>query len=148
MPIGLAAIGAPARAAGTLLLLSVLLTGAGAARAQSVEPDEAIAPNGQVMQKTALSAMQESVIYNAAMRQRLKAPAGPGAGTSAGIDATVGAAVPVAIELRDLPGEPDAADPWPAPSFLKYAMVEDKVVVIDPVAMRVVDVIGDTRTRP
>ena len=136
-------IRASASAAGTLLLC-VLLTGA-SAHAQSVEPDEAVMPNGQVTQKAALSAVQESVIYNAAMRQRAKAP-------TAGFDAAVGAPVPAGVELRDLPGQDvpgptDAADPWPA-TFLKYAMVEDKVVVVDPVAMRVVDVISDNSTRP
>jgi len=46
------------------------------------------------------------------------------------------------VKLSDLPDQ--AADaPWAA--FLKYVMVVDDAVAVDPIAMRVVDVIRGAR---
>jgi hypothetical protein len=46
--------------------------------------------------------------------------------------------------LLELPDQAAADQPWA--EFLKYAMVDDDVVVVDPMAMRVVDVIhGNAR---
>jgi hypothetical protein len=52
----------------------------------------------------------------------------------------VGADVPPMIELYALPD--DAAAAAPAVKLYKYTMVDDKVVVVDPIKMRIVDVIG------
>jgi hypothetical protein len=111
--------------------------GATAALAQSAGPDEAVLPNGAVTQQLALTAAQRSAIYNIVIRERAKPRAGQ-------IAVSVGAPVPPFAELRDLPDQASAGTPSAAD--LKYAMVENDVVVIDPVMMRVVDVIrGGTK---
>lgn len=121
----------------TTLAAAALIVVAGAAtdaaHAQSVIPDEAVKTGG-VVGETALSPMQKTAIYHAVARQGLTT-------STAGIADTVGAAVPAGAELRDLPYQQDAEDN--TATILKYAMVEGKVVVIDPIAMRVIDIIGD-----
>jgi Protein of unknown function (DUF1236) len=102
------------------------------ALAQSAGPDEAIQPNGTVRQNLALTAGQRSAIYNIVIRQRAKPHAEQ-------ISVAVGAPVPPTIDLVDLPDQATADNPSAA--LLKYAMVHGDVVVVDPVAMRVVDVI-------
>ena len=52
----------------------------------------------------------------------------------------IGADVPPMIELYMLPD--DAVAGVPAAKLYKYTMVENKVVLVDPTKMRVVDVIG------
>ena len=103
-----------------------------AALAQSAGPDEAIQPNGTVRQNLALTAGQRSAIYNIVIRQRAKPHADP-------MSIAVGAPVPPTIDLVDLPDQATVNNPSTA--LLKYAMVHGDVVVVDPVAMRVVDVI-------
>ena len=109
-----------------------LFFGIAPALAQSAGPDEAIQPNGTVRQNLALTAGQRSAIYNIVIRQRAKPHADQ-------ISVAVGAPVPPTIDLVDLPDQATADNPSAA--LLKYAMVENDVVVIDPVAMRVVYVI-------
>lgn len=59
--------------------------------------------------------------------------------SAAPVPAAVGAAVPQAMELPELPGQ---ASPAPASAMpLKYAMVDDDVVVVDPVGMSVIDAV-------
>ena len=53
------------------------------------------------------------------------------------IEATVGASVSRSVPLAELPDQTGLVDA----SFLRYAMVADDVVVVDPIRMRVVDVI-------
>jgi hypothetical protein len=114
----------------------VLCIGAGSACAQSAGPDEAVGPNGIATQQLALTPVQRTAIYNSVMRQRVPS-------SSRGIIATIGAPVPPSATLLDLPDQnlPDQTAGGGEGSFLKYAMVEDDVVVVDPIAMRVVDVI-------
>ena len=109
-----------------------LVFGIAPALAQSVGPDEAIQPNGTVRQNLALTTGQKVAIYNIVIRQRAKPRTDQ-------IPVAVGAAVPPTTELVDLPDLATADNPSAA--LLKYAMVENDVVVIDPVAMRVVYVI-------
>jgi hypothetical protein len=109
-----------------------LFIGIAPALAQSAGPDEAIQPNGTVRQNLALTAGQRSAIYNIVIRQRAKPHADP-------MSITVGAPVPPTIDLVDLPDQATVNNPSTA--LLKYAMVHGDVVVVDPVAMRVVDVI-------
>jgi hypothetical protein len=104
----------------------------GAAAAQSVTPEEMIRPDGAVSQNFVLTAAQKNAIYNAILQQRVRLPAER-------LSAAVGAAVPSSIALVDLPDQATANDP--AAALLKYAMVERDIVVVDPVSMRVVDVI-------
>ena len=111
-----------------------LFFGIAPALAQSAGPDEAIQLNGTVAQTPALTPGQKSAIYNIVIRQRVKPRAEQ-------ISVAVGAPVPPTIELVDLPDQATAGNPSAA--LLKYAMVANDVVVVDPVAMRVVDVIGN-----
>jgi hypothetical protein len=109
-----------------------LFFGIAPALAQSAGPDEAIQPNGTVRQNLALTAGQRSAIYNIVIRQRVKPHADQ-------ISVAVGAPVPPTIDLVDLPDQATVDNPSAA--LLKYAMVHGDVVVVDPVAMRIVDVI-------
>ena len=109
-----------------------LFFGIAPALAQSAGPDEAVQPNGTVRQTVALTAGQRSAIYDIVIRERVKPHADQ-------IAVAVGAPVPPTIELVDLPDQATADNPSAA--LLKYAMVHGDVVVVDPVAMRVVDVI-------
>jgi hypothetical protein len=127
------------------LILATPLLGATGAAAQSMGPDEAIGPPGSLSQQTMLSPPQRRAIYDAVMRQRGRF-AGPA------IAAVVGAPVPPSLLLHDLPDSPadnptSQADGRQVP-VLKYAMVADDVVVIDPIAMRVVDVIHRDGVKP
>ena len=108
----------------------VWLLGIASALAQSAGADEAITSQGTVTQAAGLTAAQKSAIYNAIVRQRMPA-------TSTQIEATVGAPVSRSATLAEPPDQTGLADA----SFLKYAMVADDVVVVDPIRMRVVDVI-------
>jgi Protein of unknown function (DUF1236) len=109
-----------------------LFFGTAPALAQSASADEAIQPDGTVAQAPALTAGQRSAIYNIVVRQ----PVNPQADQ---IAVAVGTPVPPTVELVDLPDQATADNPSAA--LLKYAMVHGDVVVVDPVAMRVVDVI-------
>jgi Protein of unknown function (DUF1236) len=60
------------------------------------------------------------------------------------LPAAIGAPVPPTIALSSLPDQAMGERSWA--DLLKYAMVEDDVVVIDPIAMRVVDVIHRSTT--
>lgn len=111
-----------------------LFFGIAPALAQSAGPDEAVQPDGTVRQNLALTPGQRSAIYNIVIRERAKPHADH-------IIVTVGAPVPPAIDLVDLPDLATANNPSAA--LLKYAIVHGDVVVVDPVAMRVVDVIGN-----
>jgi hypothetical protein len=114
------------------LALFGLLFSIAPALAQSAVPDEAVQPNGTLRQTLALTAGQRSAIYNIVIRERAKPHADQ-------IAIAVGAPVPPTIDLVDLPDQATADNPSAA--LLKYAMVHGDVVVVDPVAMRVVDVI-------
>jgi hypothetical protein len=109
-----------------------LFFGIAPALAQSAGTIETVQPNGSVTQTLALTAGQRSAIYNIVIRERAKPHAEQ-------IAVAVGAPVPPTIDLVDLPDQATADNPSAA--LLKYAMVHGDVVVVDPVAMRVVDVI-------
>ena len=101
--------------------------------AQKSGPDEAIEANGGITQSLSLTPAQKSAIYNAVMRQKVPT-------SSRGITAVVGHAgtsVSPAASICRVAAIIEAAEI----KFLKYAMVEDNVVVVDPIRMRVIDVI-------
>jgi hypothetical protein len=102
-----------------------------AAVAQTAGPDEAVTPDGAVMQPLALTPAQQSNIYDAVHRQRVR--------FAATVTAAVGAPVAALEALTELPDLAAAGNS--SAIFLKYAMVEDDVVVVDPINMRVVDII-------
>jgi Protein of unknown function (DUF1236) len=120
----------------TVFLTILTMLPAVRARAQNLGPLEAVGPDGSVRQELALTAAQRSAIYNAVVQQRLR-PAGTG------IPVTIGAPVPRSAELHDLPNPAAAGDTWIKSSAgdLKYAMVEDDIVVVDPLRMQVVEII-------
>jgi Protein of unknown function (DUF1236) len=109
-----------------------ILAGSGGAVAQTVGPDEAVGPNGTMNQSLALTPAQERAIYNAVIQQRVRT-------STARVPAAIGAAVPQAVELDELPNQAVAGAP--SATVLKYAIVEGDVVVVDPNSLRVVDVI-------
>jgi len=106
------------------------IAGSAAALAQSVGADEAVTSYGAVTQKLGLTPAQKSAIYNAVLRQRVRP-------FTTRIEPTVGAPVSRTVELGNLPDQQGVIDAM----FLKYAMVAGDVVVVDPVRMRVADVI-------
>jgi hypothetical protein len=106
------------------------LVGTGGSFAQTVSTDEAVQPDGIMSQSFALTDAQERAIYNAVIGQRV-------GNSTTRIPTAIGAVVPQGIELGDLPDQAVAG----MPGALKYAMVEGDVVVVDPIRMRVVDVI-------
>ena len=111
--------------------LFALALGLSPAAAQTVAPDEVVSPKGEVSQPSTLSASQRTTIYNLVVRDRVRI-------VDTKLAATVGATVPPWVELRDLPNQAVDGD---SGAFLKYAMVDDNIVIVDPVALRVVDVI-------
>jgi hypothetical protein len=112
--------------------LCALFLGASGAHAQSAAPNEAVGSGGTVGQSLQLSPVERSAIRNAAAAQRPHA-------TTRGLTAVVGAPVPPTLSLSDLPDQ--AASDTEGGAVLKYAMMEDEIVVVDPITMRVVDVI-------
>jgi hypothetical protein len=99
------------------------------AAAQALGPDEAHGLAARVTPKTALSAAQKRAIYNTVARQRLRNQA-------ADIPLIVGAPVPHSAALLALPDQVNSDD-----SPLKYAIVDDNVVLVDSITMRVIDII-------
>jgi hypothetical protein len=116
----------------SFVLLGTVLCSANAL-AQSAGPDEAIQSNGSVTQNVTLTAAQRSAIFNAIFEQPIKP-------RSSQFAATVGAPVPPTVDLIDLPD--NAFPDGPTSSGFKYVLAaNDIIVVVDPVRMRVVDVI-------
>jgi hypothetical protein len=84
--------------------------------------------------KAQLSAAQKTAIYNALSRDKSKVVA-PG-----NFRASIGAPVPPSIELYALPSE--AVANAQAASSYRYTMVNNQVVLVDPLTMQVVDIIA------
>ena len=89
--------------------------------------------SGAIEQKLLLSQAQRSAIYQEVSKDKSKA-------APKDFSPVIGADVPPMIELYALPD--DALADTPAAKLYKYTMVENKVVVVDPTKMRVIDVIG------
>ena len=109
----------------------LFLLGPTGAFAQTVSPDEAVNAEGSVSQQLRLTDAQKAAIYNTVLQQRVR--------SSATIPVAAGAPVSPVVELAYLPGQATSDDSLAMD--LKYAMVEDDVVVVDPVRMSVVAVI-------
>jgi hypothetical protein len=103
------------------------------AGAQATDPGNAPPSLSGSDQKLVLTQAQRRAIYAAAMRNRTKPP-------QRRFPAEIGAEVPPMIELNPLPDEAVADNP--TAKFYEYTMVQDRVVLVDPTKMRVVDVIG------
>ena len=118
-----------------LVLCGGLVGGLGAA-AQSTPPgppgtDTGV--SGAIEQKLILSQAQRTAIYDQVSKDKSKV-------APKDFSPVIGADVPPMIELYTLPV--DAVAGVPAAKLYKYTMVENKVVLVDPTKMRVVDVIG------
>ncbi len=120
------------------LVLVGTVFGSMSAFAQSAGLEEAVQPNGAVPRIVTLTATQRSAIFNAVFRAAVKP-------YSAQLSATVGTPVPHTVELIDLPDNAVAGTLGAV--GLKYAMAGNDIVLVDPVQMRVVDVIHQN-TKP
>jgi hypothetical protein len=94
---------------------------------------EAHASSASMKPNIALTASQKSAIYAAVLRQRLRGA------SAADIPLIVGAPVPHSALLLALPDE--ATGDEDAAQFLKYAIVEGNVVLVDSISMRVIDIL-------
>jgi hypothetical protein len=102
------------------------------ATAQAVGPDEAHGAPAHLAPDVALSPAQKRVIHAAVPRQRLRS-------SSADIPLIVGAAVPRSAVLLTLPDAARVGDL--SGQYLKYATVDDNVVLVDSITMHVIDII-------
>ena len=109
------------------------------AGAQTISPTGPAAPgndtgvSGAIDQKLILSSAQRAAIYQEVSKDKSKV-------APKDFSPVIGADVPPMIELYMLPD--DAIASVPEAKLYKYTMVENKVVLVDPTKMRVVDVIG------
>jgi hypothetical protein len=119
-------------ALGTIMLGCCV--GMSIAGAQTLAPNPASddGVSGAIEQKPLLTPVQRTAIYREVTKDKSKI-----AGKE--FSAVVGADVPAMIELYTLPD--DAVADIPAAKLYKYTMVQNKVVLVDPSRMRVIDVI-------
>jgi Protein of unknown function (DUF1236) len=123
--------------AGTLMLGSCI--GGYHAAAQtgdaggSAEKGSDIGVSGALEQKLILSPAQRKAIYEEVSKDKSKT-------APKSFSPVIGADVPPMIELYALPD--DAVASVPAAKIYKYTMVDNKVVVVDPTKMRIIDIIG------
>jgi uncharacterized protein DUF1236 len=118
------------------LVLCGGLVGAYAASAQTTPPaapgsDTGV--SGAIEQKLILSPAQRTAIYDRVSKDKSKV-------APKDFSPVIGADVPPMIELYMLPDEAVAG--VPAAKLYKYTMVENKVVLVDPTKMRIIDVIA------
>jgi len=110
------------------------------ANAQAVDGGAAGAANDAGVS----GAIDQKPLLTPAQRSRIYAEVGSDKSNTSPKDfsTAIGAEVPPMIELYELPD--DAVADVPAAKLYKYTMVNDRVVVVDPTRMRVIDVIGPT----
>ena len=101
-----------------------------AAAGQNIHAQNA---DADIAQKLELTAAQRSAIYAAVSKDRSKM-------SPQRFPAVIGAEVPPMINLYALPD--DIVAGIPAAKLYQCTVVEDKVVLVDPTRMRVVDTIG------
>lgn len=117
-----------------LIVLAIALAATPAA-AQSVPPSTAIDPGStapQPGQRPDLSPEQKSMIFRAVRQDTTKVAKGQ-------FPAQVGADVPPSLELYALPD--DAIIQAPVTKLFRVVVLGEKVVLVDPTTMRVVEVI-------
>jgi hypothetical protein len=98
-----------------------------------VNPNGDTAVSGAGEQKPLLTPAQRSAIYAEASKDKSKT-------SPKDFSPVIGADVPPMIELYTLPDDTLAS--VPGAKLYEYTIVENKVVVVDPTRMRVIDVIG------
>lgn len=125
----------------TMPLLGCCITAAAVAQTNNnsgnsgtvINPTGDTAVSGAIEQKPLLTSAQRSAIYAEVNKDKSKI-------SPKNFSPVIGADVPPMIELYVLPD--DALANVPGAELYQYTMVENKVVVIDPTRMRVIDVIG------
>jgi Protein of unknown function (DUF1236) len=108
--------------------------GVDAAAAQSSGIEETVTTNG-VSPKLELTPAQRGAIYQEVHKDKVKV-------APSRFAADVGADVPPMIELYMLPDDILADNP--TAKLYKFTRVDDRVVLVDPIKMRVIAVIGPT----
>lgn len=117
------------------ITLLVLFCGVTAASAQSAMPVENVQPDGTVAPPLALTPAERGALYNDVRQQRVYPQTHE-------VAASVGAPVSPSVGLPEVPDLSDVRALADGDGdFLKYATVEGDVVVVDPIRMRVVEVI-------
>ncbi len=125
----------------TMALLGCCITAAAVAQTNNnsgnsgtvINPTGDTVVSGAIEQKPLLTSAQRSAIYAEVNKDKSKI-------SPKNFSPVIGADVPPMIELYVLPD--DALANVPGAELYQYTMVENKVVVIDPTRMRVIDVIG------
>lgn len=115
------------------LALTVFLCAGALNCAQAQTSDSGSAANPTEAQNLTLTPSQRRAIYDAVGRDKSKM-------AKPQFSAQIGAAVPPMIELHSLPDQVLAENR--AANFYEYTVVQDKVVLVDPTRMRVVDIIS------
>ena len=118
-----------------LCILAVALAAATPATAQIAPPSTAIDPGStapQPGQRPELSPEQKSMIFHAVRQDKTKV-------AKREFPAQVGADVPPSLELYALPD--DAIVQAPVTKLFRVVVLGEKVVLVDPTTMRVVEVI-------
>ncbi|HML15054.1 MAG TPA: DUF1236 domain-containing protein [Xanthobacteraceae bacterium] len=105
------------------LVLAALIARAAAQTAGITEPSTALE----------LSPHQRTEIYQAVAKNQLRTPPPPD------IPASVGAQVPPVTELYALPESVTAE--VPTARFYRYTIAQNRVIIVDPINLKVVDVI-------
>lgn len=123
-------------ALGTMAL--VCCSGLHRAAAQGGSVDPATSLGGAAEPQLVLTVAQRQAIYAAASKDKSKTARVP-------FPVKVGASVPPMIELYTLPDDAVAGNS--AAKFYEYTMVENQVVVVDQIKMRVIDIIGPQPNR-
>jgi hypothetical protein len=102
-------------------------------KAPAGSPGSDIGVSGAIEQKLLLTPAQRSAIYAEVSKDKSKS-------SPKDFAPVVGSDVPPMIEHYALPD--DTLTEVPEAKLYKYTMLENKVVVVDPIRMRVIDVIG------
>ncbi len=103
------------------------------AQTQAPNPRDDTGVSGAIEQKPLLTPTQRNAIYQEVSKDKSKT-------AEKDFTPVVGADVPPMIELYTLPDNTLAS--IPSVKLYKYTMVQNKVVLVDPTRMRVIDVIG------
>lgn len=123
--------------AAALVGVAAAVSGAVVASAQTATIDESVTSNG-VAPKLELTPAQRSAIYQEVHKDKSKV-------APSRFATNVGAEVPPMIELYALPDDILANNP--VTKFYKYTKVDDEIVLVDPINMRVIAVIGPKATQ-
>ncbi len=113
------------------LVSDALMQSAGAQGLDAGGSPGGVSSSGE--QKLILTPAQRRAIYAAATKDKSKT-------AKTAFAPKIGADVPPMLELNPLPDEITADNQ--SAKFFEYTIVQDKVVLVDPTRMRVVDVIG------